>query len=328
MKEPGLIENDVLFGENDYLFLAHGGHYVLEIARGERHIPEESFVNFETNINSRIAYSQERGIKYLHVITPDKQSVMTQYYPFKNPISLGQLYLDRCSSISGSAYYPRDFLQRCYTKGAQVFLKTDTHLTDAGSIAVSRSILEKLDRCSHEEFGDELLKSVSGIEEYVGDLGSKLTPRLVERKVTFKGNPEQFWIQNGIVGGNNGIVDIRFTKHPKSRERLVFFGDSFGRELCRFLSLYFSQSIFLRTPYFHTDIIDAIRPTIIISQNVERYLDYCNSDENRPLFYMYPYMSNIEYAPSQLFAEALSAVCSYGREPYETFSAKIGYVVD
>jgi hypothetical protein len=326
MQEPGQIENGVLFGTNEYLFLSHGGHFVLDYAIGVRQVPTESFGAFEYNVASRFEYTKQRGIKYLHLINPDKQSVMSNYFPYSAPICLGDLYLQNCPSVADLVYYPKDFLQRCYARGTQTFLKTDTHLTNAGSIAISASILERLQQSGALEFRDELMNAKSTTDDYVGDLGGKLTPRRIEQKVTFRADREQYFLHNGVVGGNNGIVDIYFTKRARSNAKLLIFGDSFGRELCKFLSLFYFQSVFLRTPYFHGEIIDAMQPDIVITQNVERYLDYCSSDDNRPLFIMYPHLSKLQYSPSLQFAEAFSALCSYGRAPYTTYLAKIGFL--
>jgi hypothetical protein len=325
MRELGAIENEVLFGGGEYLFLANGGHHVLDFSRGLRQVPPESFVNFETNIQERARHAKNHNIRYLHVITPDKQSVLDKQFPFPNPICLGQLYLEHCSSILATTLYPRKLLKDLYEEGTQVFFKTDTHLTDAGSIAVTQSILQKLEENKHQEFTTELLKCLVGVEDYIGDLGSKLNPQLAEPKATFTGSFEQLWFHNGIVGGNNGIVDIRFTKNPRTKDRLLFFGDSFGRELCRFLSIYFGEAVFVRTPYYHIDLVEAIQPSVIVTQNVERYLNYCDLDEHRPLFFMYPFLSGLNYAPSQAFVEAFSAVCSYGRFPYRKYLAAVGY---
>ncbi len=39
---------------------------------------------------------------------------------------------------------------------------------------------------------------------------------------------------------------------------------------------------------------------------------------------MYPYLNDQPYQPSTEFAEAMSAVLSYGRRPDKDFMAKIG----
>jgi len=107
-------------------------------------------------------------------------------------------------------------------------------------------------------------------------------------------------------------------------KNILIFGDSFGREYTRFLGWYFRQSVFLRTPFFHEELIEQIKPDYVLTQNVERYLDFCQPDEVRPSFFMYPHLAGNPYRPAPEFAEAFSAVLSGGRAPYRSFLEKIG----
>src|SRR5262249_32802344 len=125
---------------------------------------------------------------------------------------------------------------------------------------------------------------------------------------------------NNVSGGNNGIIDIIFRNEPYYQKRLLVFGDSFGRGLAAVLSHFFSETIFLRTPFFHREIFEQIGPDYVITQNVERYLSFCQADDMRPSFFMYPYLGKGVYAPTREFCEAFSAVLSYPRRPYLEFA--------
>jgi SAM-dependent methyltransferase len=159
--------------------------------------------------------------------------------------------------------------------------------------------------------------------QHCGDLGSKLDPPVDSLETFALTNWKKFYFRNDIPGGNNGGVDIYFSPQALFAKRLLWFGDSFGRETVRFLSYFFSEILFLRTPFYHNDIVEQMCPDLIISSNVERYLASVVPDENRPLFFMYPFLTGRRYEPSSDFAEAFSAILSYPRPNYKTFVRKL-----
>ena len=59
----GTVQNGVLIGADDTLFLAGGAHSVLEIASSVRQVPEKSFEIFGRNISDRDAYCRGRGAR-------------------------------------------------------------------------------------------------------------------------------------------------------------------------------------------------------------------------------------------------------------------------
>ena len=76
---------------------------------------------------------------------------------------------------------------------------------------------------------------------------------------------------------------------------------------------------FYRTGHFHEELAALIQPDVLITENVERYLDTPLADEARPHFLLYPILQGQSYAPAKEFAEAFSAVLSYPRSPYWDF---------
>lgn len=314
-RTPGTIENDVLFGHDGYLFLANGGHHVLDYCTGRLAVSENSIENFVSNIANRALNAEALGAKYIHIIAPDKQSVLTDEFPVKQVAKMGSLFLEYANNVAQYILYPVNILQE---SEHQTYQKTDTHMTDAGSIIVTEEIINAL-------YGNEFIKrdkidlKLTEEQYWVGDLGGKLIPKLSENRINFKFPSENIWFNNNIIGGNNGIVDIRFNKLIDMSRRILIFGDSFGRELARFLSFYYFETVFMRTPYFHHEIVSQICPNTVITQCVERYLPSTKSDIYRPNFFMYPHLNNLDYRPSLDFASAMSAIMSFGRPIYDSF---------
>ena len=271
---------------------------------------------FRKNIVSRAAWAKANSVAYAHMIFPDKQSIIPESWPIGTPIKLGERYLDRCSDLDLPILYPTELLAE---HKAETTSKTDTHITAYGSILVAAHIVEHLTGESQREVLDQLLGTIDSQEERDGDLGSKLQPpaRAIE-KVSSARAPG-IWLHNNLQGGNNGLIDLRFCKEPRYNKRFLMFGDSFGREMARYLQFWFREVVFLRSGYFDPDIANLLQPDFLLTENVERYLDSCASDDERPNFFMYPFIGGSPYCPSIEFAQAFSAMLSVPRAPYRRF---------
>ena len=317
----GMIENGVLLGRRGQLFLAGGAHAVLRYANGEVEVPAQSFLNFRSNLIQRAAWSKVREARYLHVIFPDKQSVLAEDYPLPPPICLGDKYLHSAAELAPDVLYLKDDLRQD-TDGA--FMRTDTHLSDTGLARAAAAIARRFSNVSLPELTGRLRDAPIEMRDHCGDLGSKLQPRVTASEAFLTANWPLQGYTNGVVSRNNGVADIWFSPATQDAHRLLIFGDSFGRGLARLLSSVFREVLFLRTQYFHVDIVDQMRPTHIITEMVERYLTFIEPDRNRPSFHMYPFLGASEgTAPGKDFAEAFSAILSYPRPPYQKFAAEI-----
>ena len=320
MKQVGSIENGVLIGREGQLFLVGGAHSVLDFASGKALVPDASYAVFEANVAQRAIWAAARRASYLHVIFPDKQSVLLDDYPLPRPVRLGEMYLRRAASVAERVLYPRDMLRQ--HQGA-CFLKTDTHLSDRGIILATIAVVERITGTDCGVHATNLLANLTSKRNLCGDLGSKLMPQVFAEE-SFLVCPSQAHEFSNRLSGNNGLADIWISPGALLDKRLLIFGDSFARNMAKVLSFFFKDILFTRTPFFHVDIVDQMQPDYIISENVERYLANVKPDRDRPCFHMYPYLgpAGASYSPGRDFAEAFSAMLSYPRGPYRDFIAK------
>jgi hypothetical protein len=145
-----------------------------------------------------------------------------------------------------------------------------------------------------------------------------------EADLCLPSNKDIVTISNNFRSGNNGICDLYFNKTLlENGPRVLIFGDSYARNIALVLSRFAGQVFFMRTPYLHDEIVNAIMPDTVITENAERYLSSVRSDHDRSLFMLYPWLKDRSYSPSQRFIEAFDAVLSYGRPKYEAFIASI-----
>lgn len=307
----GQVINDVVIGNNEHLFLAQGGHRCLDYALGRLSVREEIIEGFWSNVFSRKALCEDIRAKYVHLIVPDKHSVLTEEFPFEQTQNLTDVYL-RKNTLRPFVFDGRDALKN----DPKTYLRTDTHLTDFGSVTLALALSNHLKFQVPQSLADKMLNSFAEMRIHTGDLGNKFSPQIssLESFTDFHG--KSVWLHNGVAGPNNGIIDIRVNLNAINNERVLVFGDSFGREIARFLTLLTKHVMFIRTPFFHKEIAKAFQADVVITQNAERYLENCQIDDSRDFILLSPLLRAAQYLPSAAFVTALQAELSYPRQPF------------
>jgi hypothetical protein len=302
------IQNDVLLTESNIAFLIGGNHSVLDFITGKKKPTPASFLNFQNNVATRAHIAKLCRCKYLHVIFPDKQSVLTEEFPIKKTVRLGDLYTRMIfgSPLEKLVLFPAYNLKA--TKEKNCYQKLDTHLSDYGSLIVLKNILKKIDEPANDAL-EELETLIVHPKVSHGDLGGKLTPKAVQESIHLKTNWNyRHFSSNGSF--NNGQIDIYFSPDAPIKKKLLIFGDSFYRLMLVHFSRVFSEIVFLRTPYLHAEMVQLIKPDIILTGNSERYLADVSPDSNAPAFQMYSYSHNSTSKPSGNFINAFRTVTS------------------
>lgn len=312
----------MLIGHDGELFLARGAHGVLDYVSGRKQLPDRSFTRFSALIRQRATICERAGVGYRHLIFPDKQTVLAAAFPMENAISLGVLYRERCADIGHHLLFPRESLLAAEERTYQ---RTDTHATYYGSMLVSVQAVEALTGETQGQRAAALRRHLNQRRVVTGDLGSKLDPAVSGEEVVFDWDWPMHAFSNQFAGGNNGIVDLFVSSDAAYPKRLLLFGDSFGRSMAKILTYFFREVAFLRTPFFHREIFQQMKPDLVLTQGVERYLVNVQVDDAAPSFCMYPYMARtqVPYTPSREFAEAFSAFLSYPRRPYQEFMQRL-----
>ncbi|WP_306602698.1 hypothetical protein [Azonexus sp.] len=278
-------EGDVLLTRNNVAFLIGGNHGVLRFATGELTPSAESLAAFSDNIASRVVLARNANFNYLHVIFPDKQSVLSDDFPFTPLHRLGDAYMACLNPrLCPHVLWPADQL-KLETKSP--FLPLDTHMTDHGSLAVLRIMLQAIGMEADgalERIGSRIVR----LQRWQGDLGSKFDPPLFQEGLLLE--PDWPKIRFRSPGGfNDGMVDIVFNPEAQVDKTVLLFGDSFFRMMLSHLSAVFTRVICLRTRFLHPEMVTLIRPNIVFTGNAERYLSNVSPDTEAQAFALYPH---------------------------------------
>lgn len=299
------IEGDVLITEQGIAFLIGGNHSVLKFATGEIAPSIESIELFNRNISQRGAFLSGLKLPYTHIIFPDKQSVLSGNFPYQPVHRLGDAYL---ASMTPSArdyvIYPADNLM---LEKNDVFLPLDTHMTDHGSLAVLRIMLQTIGIDAPHTL-NHIATRITKNQIWAGDLGNKLSPTLLQHGVILDSDWPIKKLQSP-GGFNDGMVDILFSPEAEYKLTVLLFGDSFFRMMLSQLSAVFSRVICLRTRHLHPEMVTLIKPDVVFTGNAERYLSNVVSDRDAHAFFMYPLLrKSSSFGDDEKFLAAWQAI--------------------
>ncbi len=223
------------------------------------------------NISSRVDFFKKLNIQYKHVVFPSKPLLKQNYIAdeYSNITSLFlHFYKKKLGTYSRDVIYPLEEL-KALEKKHSTFHKYNTHNSDLGYLEIANNLLNF--------FGLEAIpeRFLNYTKNYVGgDLGVMLNSNDTNEEEFIAVSPmSSYSVGNRqFLPGNTNDVYIIHNKDALSSKRIIIFGDSFFKGLLKFLKIYFTDILYIRSDFVHKDIVNNFQPDIVISGNAERYL--------------------------------------------------------
>lgn len=286
----------VLLGADGWLFLS--GDRVLEDFVSVNQFAVDQLEARRKILEAKRDWLAKRGIQYLFVIPPNKQSVYPEFMPETYQRLQGETRLDQFITYmqKNSDVNILDLRKamRATKEDQQVYFRLDSHWNELGGLIASREILRAVNR-SLQQIPDLYLKDLSdytirpeqrqkegdlarlmGYPSAVSDESYAIVPKfkLVSKKQklpkflsrTWKAYPAPF----SLTGTRSGLT-------------CVVFHDSFGTYLAPFFPEHFQRSVLVwyRNPKgeLFKAVVEAEQPDIVIEEVVERLLYYYETDK-------------------------------------------------
>jgi hypothetical protein len=309
----------VVIGKAGWLFFFYDTDKELAGFRGEIPFTQDELNHWQRVLEERQAWLAQRGIPYLLIIPPDKQTI----YPDKlrdtlhrgaGPTRLDQLIAHLAAHSTVRIVDMRqqlltarhDFEQRLYHK-------TDSHWNDYGAYVGYRAILEAIAQAMpnkrvqpqpmsafepsiRREGGDlvGMLGLKGSIEEDRLQLGGRVpavaTSGWMQRRITDgetftlsaiePRGPTERLVPKGSGGTRYG-EQILAGRNDPSLPSIVMIRDSFGNALLPMLAEHFRRGVYCSSDNFESGVIDAEHPDVVATEIVERKL-YQPPVENPP----------------------------------------------
>lgn len=285
-------KESVHVGRDGWLFLTGGTNRVLDRYRGGlRHWL--LLRGWTRLIGARAARAERLGIRYLHLVVPEKLSVYDdktdglRYAPAKastrrlaRRLARNPAYLDLLAPLRAARNGP-----------APLYLRTDTHWTVQGCLLAYREIMRAVGAIPPADIGGR----PQIFADEVMDIGEKLPERPRERFERHMLQRDATRVEVGpllaayeAAGRDREVhagahVVYRNTSAEADPRRLVLFGDSCAHFdpflLTGLLAESFCEVHFVWSASLDWDYIERVRPDILLFELAERFLARLPKDE-------------------------------------------------
>ncbi|MBK8179578.1 MAG: hypothetical protein IPK67_11975 [Planctomycetes bacterium] len=282
--------SEVYFGREGWLF--YTGQMSAENHRGALPFSQDQLESWARVLETKRRLLESMGVRYLHVVAPDKESIYGELLPgFMRP--LGPTRYDQLLEYLAAHAPEVEVLdlrpaliaaKRGDSPDNWVYTNLGTHWTGRGSQVALRALVERLERMVGG-FHPEELDSYRRVEfsgpgdswatrMYIGDLLVQRThgymPPSIQARIRFEGNFR--------------LGRVRKSEIPDSdRPRLLIMHDSFGPHIEQGLS---EQCSYLECRWdFSLDVgeIAAAQPVVYVDMFVERALNTLDPKKTLPV---------------------------------------------
>lgn len=276
---------DVLVGQDGWLYFGRGR--MIDNHTGASLLSADDLRAWQALLESRRDWLAKRGIGYLFVVAPNKETVYPEHLPAwiarsRNETKLSQFMAHMRAHSSVEVLDLSPVLIEAKST-APTYLMTDSHWNDFGAFVASRALVQALSRqlpggldalpidAFELRFADQAagdLARTSG-----GELVSRerdapvLTPRPPLRPLEILADTHP-----SAESGRADRVPI-YTERAELHHRILLFRDSFATAWIPFVGQHFARVYCVERYHWDTALIERERPDAVIDEIVERQLN-------------------------------------------------------
>ncbi|MEN8200524.1 MAG: hypothetical protein ABFR63_10685 [Thermodesulfobacteriota bacterium] len=283
---------DVVEGGDGWFFYAGDG--LLEDLRGELHFSDKQRQLFWNRMEEREEWLGARGVAYIFLVAPDKQSIYPEYLPLSLRQTMGESRLDQllAAKPQGKSQTLLDIRSRLQReKGEHVLYdRSDTHWNLRGSSYAYRAIVERTQTLFPAfisrpdfHFAPRLSYLPGGdLAQMIGRSKEIAEGRPVLMTTAFSG------VEKPLPEEIADLVTLpalqaQYSENQRGQLRVLVLHDSFFNQLRPFVSETYASVLYLwkyadrKTLGFFTekrmtDLIEIYEPDLVIEETVERRL--------------------------------------------------------
>jgi hypothetical protein len=284
----------VVEGPEGWLFFS--GDQILDDLKGRLRFSEQEVLRFHRILINKKQWLKERGIAYLYMIAPNKQSIYPEFLPghyrkFRQASRLDQLLTGSPDTISEPLLDVRPYLRQ-EKSTVRLYDKSDTHWNYHGALVAYQALMERV-QSLFPEFRprDQFDFSPDWQNGTGGDLAvmTGRTQEIVEQRPVL--DRENFTAdETPIKQELRDLLSLpqlkpSYTENAKGRLRVLILHDSFFNTISPFTSESFQEAFYIWQYYDTTTLeffnrknfsalLDMYQPDLVIEETVERFLPY------------------------------------------------------
>ncbi len=268
---------DVIVGTDGWLFFSAA--QMVEHYRGALQFTDQELRDWQKLLEHRRDWLAARGIKYLFVLAPDKQSIYPEnlpgwLQPLRGRTKADQFfdYLKAHSTVETLDLRP---VLLAAKKSAPVYQKTDTHWNEFGAFVAGDAVFRALAARQLPWLSPFKLDNFHRTNRLApgGDLVRGLGVSLTESNAVFFTPKPELPAMETFVPILEHTKDMASTKNPQGRERMVVYQDSFGRYWVPFFGHQFREVDFYWRYQMEATQIEGQKPVVVINEMLERFFN-------------------------------------------------------
>ena len=252
---------DVILGRDGWLYYAPTlGDYT-----GSAALSEAELASAAANLGLMAEYCRDRGLTFLFVPAPNKNSLYPEHMPGFVPAE--ERDLPRLLALLREEGVPCADLSALFAaRGETLYYAHDSHWTVRGAALAADGINAALGRESRYFAGD-----FSGLQQHAGDLYEMLYPaaRDPEQGPVY-GEPLRYTRE----GTDTRPDSITINTTGEGSGSLLAYRDSFGNDLYPFLADSFAAARFSRSTVYELTAAEKLGADTVLVELVERNLRY------------------------------------------------------
>ena len=272
----------VLVGKAGWLFLQNDTNRVVEQNNGTLKLSASEMEHWLLTLKTRFSLLASKNRKYYFLIAPNKESIYPEYLPADYELTAERVVyqlVNACKQQNIPLYFPVDALA-AYKPQYQLYPCVNTHWNGIGGFIAYDYLMNIIKK----DYDIPILRweEITFVDEETSlDLGNKLNPP--QMSVFSWGQVKQpqarIVYDNKVI--NSGHVQVTVNQNADLPTAAVFH-DSFIEFLLPYLMESFSKIHLFHTPSLDFDLIETIKPDVVISEMVERFLLQPPFDAVRP----------------------------------------------
>lgn len=264
------VNDKVIAGKDGWLFF----HETLDDYTNGSELGPDMINLLYRSLYLQCEYLSERGIGFIFMAAPNKNSIYGEYMPQryrKSPSKTNLELLNECLSSGSVPFINLQELLITNKDGQQLYHRKDTHWNNYGAMLAYREIMRKtaglVGQFGYADYEDT---SYAIEKNWEGDLEAMLFPAFPGKdyQVVFDKEPTYRFIRP-MRTYEDMLIETVSTVNDK---RLLMFRDSFANALIPFLSDAFGYACYSRAVPFNYSLIERADPDIVIVEIAERNL--------------------------------------------------------
>lgn len=262
------VDSRVVIGKEGWLF--YRGNKSIEQAQGILEYSDKEKDDILVAIRNNVNELRKKGIKTYVLVAPNKENIYREYLPDSIPIKDTESrteklvkYIQENSDIN--IIYPKEELKKAKEK-YQIYRKYDTHWNKIGAFIGTAELQKKIDRQFLYNMNTIKVKKLESNEGRDLANFASLEKNISEKAVIV----DDFYSEVEYSVNKNKQYE-EYISNSKNSQTVLFVGDSFREDMKPYFSKLYSRVIYLHRDDYTKDLIDKIKPDIVVIEVVERF---------------------------------------------------------